>query len=681
MKNLPKLIKFLVLLTAVEVIVLTLFRVAFFFAFLKYGENFSYEQVLYSFWLGFRFDLQLVIIINLPILLLSPIPIIGIFKSLFAKYFWLIYILLSNIFIIIIYIINFAYYDFFKKMVDSSIIRYFYDIKDALTMVKEGYPLISVSIISFISFVIIFIFLKKLYESINSQNDIQMNKAVKRVVYTVFVIIYIFLGYGKFELYPWRWSEAFYSTNTFLSYLASNPVTYFVNTLKNTDVKYDSKKVKKYYDALCSYLDITNKDPKKLHFIRVNTPHHTKEYTFKNPNIVIFLGESTSYARSSISGNPLNPTPFLKYMSDNGVTFSRYYTPHAGTARSVWCLLTGLPDVERMRTSSRNPMVVQQHMILNSIKGYNKFYFIGGSLSWGNVRGVISNIDGIKKFEEHNYKNSPHNDVWGISDVHLAGEVNEILKKQTKPFIAIVHLSGNHSPNTIPDENFGFKKVQNISKQKLMDYSFDGKIKEYNGQRFLDHSVKRLITLAKKEKYFDNTIFIFVGDHGLPKKAKHMHEAEQVYQTHTIHTPLIFYAPKLLKHKKIDYPVSEVDIMATIAGLIGQPYINSSLGRDIFDKDFKNKEHYAFYMTHEANPRINLIGKEFIFRDRADGSKPRLYKYYFDKKNVNLIKKYPKIAKRMSDICHGIYEATRYIRFNNSTELVKNYLKDTSKIK
>lgn len=364
-------------------------------------------------------------------------------------------------------------------------------------------------------------------------------------------------------------------------------------------------------------------------------------------------------------------------MSDNGITYSNYYTPHSGTARSVWASTTGLTDVERMKTSSRNPMTVQQNMILNSLKDYEKFYFIGGSLSWGNVRGVIKNIDGIHTYEEHQYKNSPHNDVWGISDAHLASEVNNVFKKQTKPFCAVVQLSGNHSPNTIPSENFGFKYTKNISKKDLLDYSFDGSIKQYNGQKFLDFSVKRLITLAKKEKYFNNTIFIFVGDHGLTRKAIHLRQSEQLFATQTIHTPLVIFAPKLIKHQTINYPVSEVDIMATIAGLSGEKYINSTMGRDILDKDFKNKEHYSFFMTHEQNPTINLLGKKYLFRIRANGNNPRLYSYY-DKNSYskNIINEKKDIANKMRNLTLGIYEQTRYTRYHNSKKIVAKRIKE-----
>ena len=672
--RLPRLIRFLFWLTFWEVLAFTLFRVAFFVAFKDYGTDYTSADVLYSFWLGFRFDLQVALIANLPILLLGGVPFIGIFKSTFGKYFWIAYIFIVNMAFIALYIIDFPYFDFFKKMVDSSIIRYFYDIGEAMKMVAEGYPLIPTLIGFGLFLLLLFVLVKKLVSSIGEGFDNFASKKSKIATYTLFTILYLFLGYGKFEWYPWRWSEAFYSSNSFLSYLASNPITYFKNTLKNKDIKYDLKETKKYYGAVADYLEVEPKDDENLSLLRVVTPHHAPEYTFKKPNIIFILGESTSYARSSISGNPLNATPFIKEMSDAGLTYSRYYTPHAGTARSVWTSMTGLPDVERMRTSSRNPMAVQQNMIVNSLKDYEKYYFIGGSLSWGNVRGVVGNVNGLHTFEEQDYKNSPHNDVWGISDVHLANEVNAVLKKEKKPFFAFMQLSGNHSPNNIPDENYGFEFSKGVSKEDLLKYSFDGELNQLNGQRFLDHAVKRLVTLAKKENYFKNTIFIFVGDHGLTRRGDHMHQAEQTYETATIHTPLVIYAPELIKHKSFDYPVSETDIMATIAGLTGEPYVNTAIGRDLLDKDFDSKKHYAFYLTHEEDFKINLIGKEFIYRMRASGKEARLLKYYYDKKDENLSAEYPDIAKEMRGICKGIFESTRYIRFHNDPKSVAKRL-------
>lgn len=672
--KIPNFIKLILSILILEVVVFTIFRIIFFIAFKSYDDTFSQENAIYAFWIGFRFDLQLAIMLLAPLVVFGGLPKVNIFSSNKSKIFWTAYLVLSNFLFTLVYITDFAYFDYFKRRVDGTVFQFAYDLKDGAKMMSEGYPIISTTII-FVLFILFLIFaLRMLISHFQNQINIQVTKIKRVAIYTLFVVLITFLGYGKFELYPWRWSEAFFSSNSFLSYLASNPITYFVNTLKNKEIAYDETMSKKYYDDIAQFLEMDKKDPNKLSFARIIQPNHDKEYTFNAPNIIFILGESTAYARTSISGNPLNPTPFLKYMSDNGVSYSRYYTPHSGTARSVFTAMTGLTDVERVRTSSRNPLCVSQNMVLNSMKNYEKFYFIGGSLSWGNVRGVISNVDNIKTYEEHQYK-APHNDVWGISDVEMVGEVNDILKTQKKPFFAFIQLAGNHSPNTIPDKNYGFVHRKNVNKQDLIDYSFDGKLDELNGQAFLDHTVKRLVELAQNENYFKNTVFIFVGDHGLPRKAKHMHKSEQTFEVHTVHTPLIIFSPNQIKHKNIDYPVSEVDIMPTIAGLSGMSYITSAFGRDLLEKDFDSKPHYAFYMTHEENPQINLISKEHILRIKGDGSDKKLFDFYFQKENENIASNKPEIADQMENVCRGIYENTRYTRFNNSSQKVNESLK------
>jgi len=660
-KNLPDTLKFLLKVILFEVLLLTLLRVAFYTVFKDYASDFSTAEALHSFFVGFRFDIQLLVIINLPILF------IGYF---FSRYVLTSYLVLTNLLMSVLYVINFAYYDFFKKNVDSSIIRYFYDIGEAFKMLEEGYPVYSslFGVIIF-TFILFFVYLK-LYPPSQRGYRETLSKKVKIITTTIFVILYIFAGYGKFEFYPWRWSEAFFSSNNFLSYLASNPVTYFVNTLKNRDTKYNKTAAQRYYEEIADLLDVRHKDLKTLNIVRKVTPNHTQELTLNKPNVIFILGESSSYCRTSMSGNPLNPTPFLNSLAQKGITYERYYTPHPGTARSVFTAMTGLPDIERMKTSSRNPMIVEQNMILNSLKDYEKFYFIGGSLSWGNVRGVISNVDGIHTREESSY-DSPKNDVWGVSDADLLLEAHKTLKEVKKPFFAFIQLAGNHSPWTIPENAHGFKRTENLTKEELMNYSFDGKLEEFNGQNLMDYSIKTFFKEFTKEEYSKNTIFIFVGDHGLPKKSKHLHPAMNRFRLNAINTPLVIYAPELFGHKKISYPVSEVDIMATIAGLSGESYVDSSFGRDILEKDFDTKEHYAFRIEHSNNPLLMLIGEEYIYQVRADGTKEELFEYRYKDKAKNIAKENVEMTSKMRKVCRGIYENTRYTRFNNSTNVVK----------
>ena len=86
--------------------------------------------------------------------------------------------------------------------------------------------------------------------------------------------------------------------------------------------------------------------------------------------------------------------------------------------------------------------------------------------------------------------------------------------------------------------------------------------------------------MAKKEKFFDNTIFFILGDHGMG----HPYESALfgALSLNYYHVPLTIYSPGLnIAHEKIDEVASSIDLMPTIMGLLNVPYINTSLGRDL----------------------------------------------------------------------------------------------------
>jgi len=79
--KLPQHIRFILSLFVFEMIIFTLFRVAFFLAFSKYAEGYTTSDAIFSFYLGFRFDAQLYAIAFLPMLLLGGWKYIGLFRS------------------------------------------------------------------------------------------------------------------------------------------------------------------------------------------------------------------------------------------------------------------------------------------------------------------------------------------------------------------------------------------------------------------------------------------------------------------------------------------------------------------------------------------------------------------------------------------------------------------------
>jgi len=132
-----------------------------------------------------------------------------------------------------------------------------------------------------------------------------------------------------------------------------------------------------------------------------------------------------------MSGNPLNSTPYFDSLSKQGVFFERCFSPSFGTARGVFSILTGIPDVQLSKFATRNEATVKQRTIINDFAGYDKFYFIGGRSQFNNFTGLVNNINGVKIYEEGSYK-APKINVWGISDKNLFLEANEVMARQHK---------------------------------------------------------------------------------------------------------------------------------------------------------------------------------------------------------------------------------------------------------
>ena len=209
---------------------------------------------------------------------------------------------------------------------------------------------------------------------------------------------------------------------------------------------------------------------------------------------------------------------------------------------------------------------------------------------------------------EGSFKSSKIN-VWGISDRDLFMEANEVFKKQDKPFFAYIQTSDNHHPYMIPPNDTAEFKSLFVSDDELHRYGFESLI-EFNVFRYSDYCFQKFIKAAEKESYFHNTIFVFVGDHGVAGNADALYPSAWTDQRLTDeHVPLLFYAPYLLQPQKRTEVVSQIDILPTIAGMLNQPYVNTTLGRDLLDPEKKNN--YAF-ITNTAG-KIGIVTDNFYF--------------------------------------------------------------------
>ncbi len=641
-------------------------RIGFFLKFFDPTDSPPSRDLLYAFYLGSKFDLRLSLFTVFPPAILSVIPWANPFKYQWFKWVWLIWFISTFLIITLVYILDFGNYSFLEMRIDASFLRFFHDTQTSLTMVLESYPVVLISCLLIIGIWSISYGFNWGFNKISISEIILPISRTKKIglrkigMSTGLILLMLFGMYGKMSWYPLRWSEAFFSNNNFVSSLALNPVLFFIQTYKNRTVESDIETAQEAYPTISKYLGVQNPDIDALNYLRTI---ENLNPALKNKNVILVILESFAFYKTGLSGNPLHPTPEFDNIASEGILFDRFYTPHAGTARSVFTAITGIPDIELNETSTRNPLIVDQHTIANEFKGYEKLYFLGGSANWGQIRGLLShNITNLKIYEEGSYT-SPRIDAWGISDLDLFSEAVDVLAKQQQPFFSIIQTSGNHSPFTLPEHTEGFEKVT-YSEDELTPYGFTS-IEALNSFRFMDFSIGRLIEKAKTKSFFNDTLFVFIGDHGLIRSADHMFAGEEKLLLTQGHVPLLFYSPKHLKPTVIDQVSGEVDVLPTIASLTLPEYRNNTLGRDLFDPASKNNQH-AFIIRHQYGPEIGMIGKEYLFRIHANGQNKQLYKIYSDMPEENLVEQEPGRAKQMEELTSSYYETIKYLRYNNT---------------
>lgn len=647
----------------VDLAALTVARLALWAAFRSGFEPLTGGTLARSLYLGLKFDLRLLLLVLAPPLALGGLRRLRLVRGAGVSRVWSAYLAVATFLVALTYGFDFGHFAYLRSRLAATALGFLANPLISAQMIWESYPvvwaLLGLGVLTAAN-----VLLLRRTARLSEQPAPPAPGRWRRVALAVVLVFAWALGvYGKVSWYPLRWSDAFFGTSDFASSLALNPVLYFADTFKNRDLGYDLEQVQRHYPEVASYLNVTSPDATALAFAR---QEHPTGRIAGRPNVVVILLESFAWYKCGISGNPVDPSPNLDRLAAGSLTFGRFYVPSFGTARSVFALLTGIPDVETHETSTRNPLIVRQHTIVNAFAGYRSFYFLGGSLAWGNIRGVLKhNIPGLTVFEEGDF-GAERVDVWGISDLALFETANRELREVgDEPFFAFIQTSGNHRPYTIPDESRGFEKVR-FSDERLRAAGFISN-DELNSFRLVDHSLGVFLADAAREPYFDNTVFVLLGDHGYQGRADHVPAWQDELGLTRFHVPFLVYAPGLeLAPARVDTVASELDVLPTLAGLLGVPYLNTTLGRDLLDPRADGAR-YAFTVgDHFSRPRIGLVTDSHYFRSYADGSEPRLYRLGTADAAEEVSAALPAETARLGSLCRGLFETSRYLLYNNA---------------
>lgn len=282
----------------------------------------------------------------------------------------------------------------------------------------------------------------------------------------------------------------------------------------------------------------------------------------RKPNIVIFVQESLGAGYvGTMGGLPL--TPNLDRLRGEGLWFTELYSTGTRTVRGLEALATGFPpttapSVLKLPNSQRDFFSLAA---LLKRQGYTSEFIYGG----------VSNFDNMGKFflgngfdrviEQKDFTDPVFMGTWGASDEDLVTKANEVFKAHgDQPFFAVMLSTSNHSPFEFPEGRIELYEQPPGTRNNAVKYS--------------DYAIGKLFELAKKEAYYENTLFLVVADHNA-----HAFGQNLVPVKH-FHIPGLIIGPGVPKG---DYTrlASQIDLLPTLLGLAGIEAESPMIGRDL----------------------------------------------------------------------------------------------------
>ncbi|WP_338919348.1 LTA synthase family protein [Pseudomonas silesiensis] len=663
--------------TAIAFVLFALLRVVFFFGFSGFDANaLSAEPAVpETLGIGFRFDLRLAILVMLPMALLAWIPRWNLTTSRLLRRIARVYLAAILSVMLLIYIIDFGHYAYLGVRINATVLRFIEDAQISRDMVWQTYPVIWISLGWLATVALVTLALVRL-ERVTLDRP---RKAIHPLAVTwgsALMVVLVLLGIlGRVENMnlenpvPLRWSDAFFSGNNQVAALGLNPVIFLYDTVKVGQSRYDEAQVREHYPVMAKYLGVAQPDPQRLDFVRHQGPQPYKVPGNRPPNVMFVMLESLGTSAVGAYGNPLNPTPNIDRLATQSWFFEHFYVPVTGTAKTVWASISGVPDVTRQETATRNPLITKQHTLINAFTGYEKLYTIGGNSGWANMNALIrQSIDGVRLFEERDWK-SPVVDVWGISDLDLFKETDQILQAlpKDKPFFAYVQTAGNHRPFTIPKTNDGFE----VKHPTLEEVQAAGSrsVEQYNAVRLLDFNIGRLMEIAKAGGWYDNTIFVLFGDHNTRiAQIPFLAPAYEQLGLESNAVPMIIHAPGLLGTRTVKEAVGLVDLLPTVAGMAGLEFRNSGMGRDIQQPAPEGERVVPLVLREGTFPLIAGVTQHYMVQMEHDGSSPTLHDLASKTPLDNVAEKNPEEFKRLVELTRGMHETSRLMLYQNVRE-------------
>jgi phosphoglycerol transferase MdoB-like AlkP superfamily enzyme len=270
-------------------------------------------------------------------------------------------------------------------------------------------------------------------------------------------------------------------------------------------------------------------------------------------NVVIIMLESFGTEFTGLNDPNNSYTPFLDSLMNESLRFKYGFANGKRSIEAVPALLASIP------TMMENPYISSPYgnntinTLPNILKkhGYESAFYhaaTNGSMSFDGFA-EICGFDHY--FGRYEYNNDDHFDkTWGILDHHFNPWSAKKMSELKEPFFSTIFTISSHHPYFIPKN---LRKNIKYGPQKIC-----GSI------NYGDFALRRFFDEAKKQPWFENTLFVFLADHTPATSSKVYNQ-----RSHMFRIPIAFYHPSgKINPELSEKPFQQLDIMPTILDLL-----------------------------------------------------------------------------------------------------------------
>lgn len=368
--------------------------------------------------------------------------------------------------------------------------------------------------------------------------------------------------------------------------------------------------------------------------------------TIKKKNVVLLIIESMGREHMYTG-----LTPFLDSLSNNSYFFENGFANGKLSIDAVPSSVSSIPalmDQTYISSSFALNDVYSLPKIFNEL-GYQTSFFHGAFNGSQNFD-QFANVAGFQSYYGKDQYQGPEafDGTWGIFDEEFMQFASSTMTSYDKPFFATIFTISSHNPYTIPQR---YK-----DKFPKGSYAIDESI------AYADYALKEFFAHAKKQPWYDDTLFILTADHTSSGRK----EPNWNSNVGKFRIPILFFNPSdpELPVAKVEKNFQQIDILPSVLDYLHIDTKIVTYGKSyLSDQDFVISYLDNIYNYIEADYYLAFDGQNVM----------GLYNWKQDPAlTTNIAQQNPQIAAKMERFLKAYIQSFNYRIQNNLLSDTKN---------